>query len=1087
MISNILRKLRLPFSGQNASEEMEKGQDAQNKQVDTKLKSGFSVLKHEKRNSLPHQSGKPSWYLMLGASHSGKTSLLHSVGLADALSATENIECLPAEYTMFLDTAGRYFSERDSHAQWLVLLKSLRKRKRRFPCAGIIVVLDAGKWCGASEDALRAEAQQLSRRLAEVFQALKQSVPIYLVFSKCDELPGYHHFFSTSHDAPQAPSWKISALDKAPLTLAQIETQLSRELKALQACRVEKVSQQTDLFDKHAAYRFPEHFASITHKVNFFIKTLLKFYGHQKINLRSLYFTSALQQSNQRLFDEIAAEKNTAHLVPYANAMRMAVAAAVAFAAIALFQLAFSLQVSSLKAAQTSLTRLAEAAAPFYPDDLAIVLSIDEVFQHYQQLQEMEEQATWQTRLGFHHTDQQLAALHPFLIRILEERFFKESALSLYDELDSYNRRWPRASQAEQALMRGQYYDTLKACLMLEFSEHVELNFVGNMLIEFWKTRLFKYGSRAYPDTRLTRKTLGDLAFFYLDYLKAERGMNLLSTLLAYSDAIVREARRQLHVTVEANTLYQRMVLQSRPAWGDTSIRELMDAEDLVAPWEERTFLEIYTQRGWEEYVHPAIEQLALDAQRDDWVLYDPVFAHVLYTGLETRQASERSESDSDVSVDQLIRDMREFYFTDYLSTWSHALSKLVFKPFTSMNEAAKQLPAFLGAQGTIWQLIELLDRQLSLTEPEGSHSGGSVNAAVVPEFASLSGDLRRLILPVKGSDAPLIASPLSRLLAIQPELQSLALSKNLSKGALTLVRETLAGEKQEAGLYQSASEADFFLQGLRDDLTDILTPLLIEPIKRVWHLILNEAAPALNQRWQEKVYAEYDNYLKNHFPFQPFLARDDASPEKAAAFFQPETGKFWQFVNEELADVIEGHEETWRVKTWLGSGLPLSAALLKALPYANAISHKLFSLDDEIPSLAFELYLFPTTGLREIKFVVSDEVYRYYNGPQAWQAFTWRYDDLSASMCIFATLTGEHPPLERCEQGPWAPIRLMRAAQLSGGEVGKASDDFLEAVWHLRGAGSNTATVKAHFRMQDNSPAENLFWSEFQLPELIV
>src|SRR5690606_21608297 len=145
------------------------------------------------------------WYLLMGPPAGGKTSLLDSSGLELPLNqldrkpmgeipATRYCDWYFAEHGVLLDTAARYLTQTkadiDSNA-WAALLELLRKRRRSRPLSGVLMIVSTEVLLQGNEDEIVILASQIRGRLQELQRQLHIDVPIYLVLSKADSVPGF--------------------------------------------------------------------------------------------------------------------------------------------------------------------------------------------------------------------------------------------------------------------------------------------------------------------------------------------------------------------------------------------------------------------------------------------------------------------------------------------------------------------------------------------------------------------------------------------------------------------------------------------------------------------------------------------------------------------------------------------------------------------------------------------------------------------------------------------------------------------------------------------------------------------------------
>lgn len=120
------------------------------------------------------------WYVIIGASGSGKTTALANSGLqfplADrfgktalrGIGGTRNCDWWFTNEAVLLDTAGRYTTQESEQAQdaseWLKFMGLLRKYRRRQPINGVIVTVSISDLLTQSTEASRQQAVNLRQR-----------------------------------------------------------------------------------------------------------------------------------------------------------------------------------------------------------------------------------------------------------------------------------------------------------------------------------------------------------------------------------------------------------------------------------------------------------------------------------------------------------------------------------------------------------------------------------------------------------------------------------------------------------------------------------------------------------------------------------------------------------------------------------------------------------------------------------------------------------------------------------------------------------------------------------------------------------
>lgn len=148
------------------------------------------------------------WYLLIGPPGTGKTTALRQSGLhfpidpgddLQGVGGTRNCDWFFTEQAVLVDTAGRYVQQQSDPeadaAEWSGFLDLLKRHRGRRALNGVIVALSMTELLGP-EPALRAHGREIRKRLSELGQRLQIRLPVYLMVTKADLVPGFETFFA---------------------------------------------------------------------------------------------------------------------------------------------------------------------------------------------------------------------------------------------------------------------------------------------------------------------------------------------------------------------------------------------------------------------------------------------------------------------------------------------------------------------------------------------------------------------------------------------------------------------------------------------------------------------------------------------------------------------------------------------------------------------------------------------------------------------------------------------------------------------------------------------------------------------------
>jgi type VI secretion system protein ImpL len=117
------------------------------------------------------------------------------------LGGTRNCDWFFSSEAVLLDTAGRYMNSPEEAGKWRGFLQLLRQHRQRRPLNGLIVSVSIADILHGSVEDQERVAKRLRERIQESCALLEVRLPIYLVFTKCDLIPGFTAFYRQLDDA----------------------------------------------------------------------------------------------------------------------------------------------------------------------------------------------------------------------------------------------------------------------------------------------------------------------------------------------------------------------------------------------------------------------------------------------------------------------------------------------------------------------------------------------------------------------------------------------------------------------------------------------------------------------------------------------------------------------------------------------------------------------------------------------------------------------------------------------------------------------------------------------------------------------
>ncbi|WP_296185899.1 type VI secretion protein IcmF/TssM N-terminal domain-containing protein [Pseudomonas sp. UBA1879] len=250
------------------------------------------------------------WYLVIGMSAAGKTSLLTRSGLSASIansqsdndSGTQHCDWYFSPDAVLIDTAGRYLRDDQSASEFTAFLQLLKKQRKKAAVNGLVLVVSLPELLAATADERAQMATQLVSRIEDYARCLDANPPIYLMLSKTDQLPGFNQAFEgldlAERQQPLGMTFGLSEIRSLGLR-AVLDSKLANLHNGIQR-HVDAQMIHLGADANSTLLNFPNYFAELSGVLERFLEHFIRPASHgAPLLLRGLYFTSALQTDQQ--------------------------------------------------------------------------------------------------------------------------------------------------------------------------------------------------------------------------------------------------------------------------------------------------------------------------------------------------------------------------------------------------------------------------------------------------------------------------------------------------------------------------------------------------------------------------------------------------------------------------------------------------------------------------------------------------------------------------------------------------------------------------------------------------------------------
>ncbi|MBX5230634.1 type VI secretion system membrane subunit TssM [Rhizobium sp. NLR9b] len=257
------------------------------------------------------------WYAVIGASGSGKTTVIANSGLdfllAQRLSA-RNCDWWLTDHAVLIDTPGYSIIDEphpdQAKAVWHGFLQLLSRSYRRQPLKGVLISIAIDELSSSSQEELLNHAGKIRQRILELYRKLGVRIPIYVLLNKSDLIAGFKEFFGNLGDEGREAVWGFTfaqvPLDSERASMDGYAAEYDALVGRLNDRLLERMHQETDIQRRALVFSFPQQIASLKHPSQKFLNEVFATNSFEEpIMLRGIYFVSGTQSGPS--FDRVIA------------------------------------------------------------------------------------------------------------------------------------------------------------------------------------------------------------------------------------------------------------------------------------------------------------------------------------------------------------------------------------------------------------------------------------------------------------------------------------------------------------------------------------------------------------------------------------------------------------------------------------------------------------------------------------------------------------------------------------------------------------------------------------------------------------
>jgi type VI secretion system protein ImpL len=1058
------------------------------------------------------------FYMIIGPPGAGKSTALRNSGLqfpylsargggVKGVGGTRNCEWWLTNEAILIDTAGRYTTEEEDRDEWTSFLDLLARTRPKKPINGLIVAVSVGDLGGETEEGAIELAKRIRERMDEVMSRLQMVLPAYLLFTKCDLVPGFVETFGDLRKNERGQIWGFTArLEELGEGTGELfRRRFAELLEVVEARSLARLADERTVRIRERIWRFPQQLAALEANLATFVEHVFAENVYQDTPiLRGVYFTSGTQEGRtidrvlgamaqafgvrpalgdeapvleaksyflrdvfkKVMFPDQSLAVRSAKALKREQVQRWAVGAPALVAALLLFGFplrAWMLNRSLVQSTGAVVDGVAGILAK--AQDTPRLDVLDPLRERLELLQRFEaDGAPWSMRFGMY----QGSALLPHVRKLYAaaaRRLVVEPVFALeLEEMDAFLRK-SEASIAQPAPADfAQNYDRLKLHLLLSGpraageprpSEAAQAWLVDR-IVERW------IGGPKARDPAAGQKVAANAAAFAR--LLAEDGVQALTR---YDD-LVRRMRNVLSRVPTVNLAVEKLVREVEPRGLDLTLAAIM-GEPIPVLRCDAVIRGAFTRKGYEEHLKARLDDPA--SVLEPWVLA-------------------RDSKDQEQRLAEAARQLRSRYFERYVDEWRRFLEATSVDgaaaggplqllreltrgeppPYTRLFRAVAYNSRIGGVAGEVAKVGEgLLDRVRSKLAGGGgaasTAAAGAAQALATGEREMGPRDVEKAFAGLAAFAVPQDPGPAAAVAAAAgggagPGPQRSA-AIDLYVEQLSFVRDALqntvdggpAGplvERVGAARTRIRSLIDGAEVGWRPRLEALLWP----PLDAASGDAVKRGAAGASNEWCAAVAKPFGRALGHRYPFN--ANGEDAALADVVEFFKP-AGVVWGFYEQALKTDVQRAGDGFKFAKQLGGQSGFRGDLLVFLARAQDVTRALFPAGSPDPKVELSVRIRPTPGVALVILEVDGQRFEYRNGPEEWYRVIWPLPGKRAGASIRVRAAGGREEVVQ-QDGEWGLYRLIEAGKLKG-EPGIR--DFAVA-WALPSLGT---TVTLDFR----------------------
>ncbi|SRR5579883_671097 len=841
------------------------------------------------------------WYLMIGPTASGKTSLLANASINYVLTkqfknekiiASDTCDFWATRELILVDVPGSYLKDKTA-SLWNQLIY-LIKKSRGTTLKGLVLALPLTELMKTSAPQEKKQfLAEIKQKMTLIEQQYNYKLPIFLLITKCDHLPGFSEFFAELSIEELAQPWGFTLpFMKENENAQEIFNQHCNALiKRINNQLITRLHQERNIHARSAIKDFPLQVERLKDVLLDFLKAL----SSSKFPMQGLYLTSATQTQAEEPIANII--NPTAHQA--LQLLRPPVMPSKAF-----FIKQFILQALlsiPLPPSKQTLQSVWQRRAVYVLSVATVITATLLLGKDFQQsvLQTYSIQndlTQYQISIQQTPSADHLLKILPLLDGLQNRLSHPESLSALRNFMDYYSDKSLNTARSvyTQALHGivlpeiknyfenylknppkqnpTQVYNVLKAYLMLSDPHYLQADYVEAITRELLPP--------------LDKQTIQSLHTHLVAALRQNVAMSL-------NNDLISTARAQLAGLSKQDLAY--VILKSNETGENINLTaNLADPQVFVNSGTQIPY--IYTANAFQKIQADDLKKAAADALQGNWIL------------------GNADALSNPATIDALAEQVKAVYISDYISAWENQLNNIRLITSTGLAQIDAMVSNITSNTSPMLQVLKTIKENTSI-------------APVISSSPKIQA-LNHLLENVSNNNENVLYQIFVTMRQLHFYLENIVSSNEADSAAFDAAKS-----RMENPAHNPITQIHIIAEENPEPMRTWLNNLAYQS----WFWVLHESSHYIESQWQLNIIPIYQSHIANRYPVDPTSSQEiDVQQFVNFAWKQ---GTFANFYQQFLRPfIVEQGKQPWQWRVIDNQHIPFSNSVLAQIQQSMKI-----------------------------------------------------------------------------------------------------------------------------------------------------